>query len=189
MNKKTEGFIGMAGIGGIGSNVVTILVRSGVMNFKIVDFDNVESSNLNRQFYFASQIGKSKVDMLEYNLKKINPDIQIAKENIQITKANVQSIFSDCEIIAEGFDLKENKIMLMEELGAEKSLIVSASGIAGENMKDIKVKKLGEYCYIVGDFCSDNNTYDIFSPKVFCIASIMAAIILKHIKRSQNERK
>ena len=186
MNKRGIS-VGIAGVGGIGSNIAKMLVRSGVMDLKIVDFDHVESSNLNRQFYFTSQINKFKVDMLEHNLRQINPDIQIAKEKIKITKANVKSIFSEYEIVVDGFDLKENKIMLMEELGAEKSLIVSASGIAGENMKDIKVKKLGENCYIVGDYCSDDNTFDIFPPKVFCIASIMAAIILKHIRRSQNE--
>ena len=179
--------VGIAGIGGIGSNVAKILVRSGIMGMKIVDCDHVESSNLNRQFYFTSQLGKPKVDMLKHNLKKINPDFQIAKENIKITKENVKSVFSECEIVVEGFDLKENKIMLMEELGSEKSLIVSASGIAGENMKNVKVKKLGENCYIVGDFCSDDNVFDIFPPKVFCISSIMAGIILKHMKRSDNE--
>lgn len=49
--------IGIAGAGGIGSNVAANLVRSGVTSLKIVDFDRVESSNLNRQFYFSDQIG------------------------------------------------------------------------------------------------------------------------------------
>ncbi|MCK5541980.1 MAG: sulfur carrier protein ThiS adenylyltransferase ThiF [Desulfobacterales bacterium] len=180
MNKK-ETLVGIAGIGGIGSNVGKILIRSGVMNLKIVDFDHVEPSNLNRQFYFADQIGNPKVDMLEYNLKKINSNIQIVKEMVRISKENINSIFSECEIIVEGFDLKENKIMLMEELGDKKSLIVSASGVAGENMKNIRVQKFGENCYVTGDFCSGVNSFDIFPPKVFCIASIMAGIVLKHI--------
>ena len=178
-NKKL--IIGIAGVGGIGSNVGKILVRSGVMNFKIVDFDSIELSNLNRQFYFQDQVGKPKVDMLEKNLKRIDRSINIEKEMVKVSTENVKSLFSDCEIIVEGFDLKENKIMLMEELGGTKSLIVSASGIAGKNMENIKVKKLGQNCYIAGDFCSDNNNFDIFPPKVFCIASIMAGIVLKHI--------
>ena len=62
MNKK-ETLVGIAGIGGIGSNVGKILIRSGVMNLKIVDFDHVEPSNLNRQFYFADQIGNPKVSL------------------------------------------------------------------------------------------------------------------------------
>ena len=51
--------VGIAGVGGIGSNVAMNLVRSGVLHLKIVDFDSVETSNLNRQFYFADQIGRS----------------------------------------------------------------------------------------------------------------------------------
>ena len=180
MNKKRIS-VGIAGIGGIGSNVAKMLVQSGIMNLKIVDFDHVEASNLNRQFYFISQVGKLKVDMLEHNLRKINPNVQIAKEIEKVTKKNVNSLFSECEIVVEGFDLKDNKIMLMEELGGKKSLIVSASGIAGDDMENIRVKKLGGNCYIVGDFCSDNNAFTIFPPKVFCIAARMASIVLRHI--------
>jgi sulfur carrier protein ThiS adenylyltransferase len=56
--------IGIAGVGGIGSNVAVNLVRSGIASLKIVDFDRVEPSNLNRQFYFHDQIGRLKVEAL-----------------------------------------------------------------------------------------------------------------------------
>ncbi|MCK5312510.1 MAG: sulfur carrier protein ThiS adenylyltransferase ThiF [Desulfobacteraceae bacterium] len=175
--------VGIAGIGGIGSNVAKILVHSGVMNLKIIDFDHVEASNLNRQFYFGSQVGRPKVAMLEHNLKMINPDIEIGKEMQKITRKTVHFLLKGCEIIVEGFDLKENKIMLMEELSFKKDLIISASGVAGDDMNGIRVKKAGTNCYVVGDFCSNDNDFDIFPPKVFCIASIMAGIVLKYIKK------
>ena len=47
--------IGIAGTGGIGSNVAMHLVRSGITNLKFGDFDRIEKSNLNRQFYFEEQ--------------------------------------------------------------------------------------------------------------------------------------
>ncbi len=53
--------IGIAGAGGIGSNVAANLVRSGVSCLKIIDFDRIEPSNLNRQFYFQDQVGCLKV--------------------------------------------------------------------------------------------------------------------------------
>jgi len=179
---NTKISVGIAGVGGIGSNVAKILVRSGVKNLKIVDFDTVESSNLNRQFYFLSQIGKPKVDMLEYNLKKIGTKINLRKEKVKISTNNIKSLFSEYKIIVEGFDSKSDKIMLLEELSDNKNLIVSASGIAGSNMNKIRVKKLGQNCYIVGDFRSDSNNSALFPPKIFCIASIMAGIVLRHIK-------
>ena len=47
--------IGIAGVGGIGSNVAMHLVRSGVKNLKFGDFDVIENSNLNRQFYLKNK--------------------------------------------------------------------------------------------------------------------------------------
>jgi molybdopterin/thiamine biosynthesis adenylyltransferase len=57
--------IGIAGAGGIGSNVAVHLVRSGVESIKIADFDRIEKSNLNRQFYFYDQIGMYKSEAVE----------------------------------------------------------------------------------------------------------------------------
>ena len=56
--------IGIAGVGGIGSNVACMLVRSGLPFLKIIDFDVVDEGNLNRQFYFADQVGMQKVTAL-----------------------------------------------------------------------------------------------------------------------------
>ena len=64
--------IGIAGAGGIGSNVAMLLVRAGFTKFTIVDFDYLEQSNLNRQFYFEDQLGKSKVESLKINLERIS---------------------------------------------------------------------------------------------------------------------
>ena len=52
--------VGIAGAGGLGSNVAPALVRSGVGKLIIADYDTVSESNLNRQFYFANQIGRPK---------------------------------------------------------------------------------------------------------------------------------
>ena len=59
--------IGIGGAGGLGSNVAVNLVRSGITDIKIADFDVIEQSNLNRQFYFRDQIGQNKVNALYEN--------------------------------------------------------------------------------------------------------------------------
>ena len=56
--------VGIAGVGGLGSNIAVSLARLGIGNLIIADFDVVEPSNLNRQYYFADQIGMYKVDAL-----------------------------------------------------------------------------------------------------------------------------
>ena len=106
--------IGIAGCGGVGSNIAVHLVRSGVKNFKLVDFDVIDQSNLNRQFYFTDQIGLLKVDALEINLKRISPDINIEKESVRLTSENIQSLFASCEIVVEGFDKAISKAMLLD---------------------------------------------------------------------------
>ena len=170
--------IGILGAGGIGSNVAVNLVRSGITNFKIADFDRVELSNLNRQFYFYDQIGKPKVQGLKENLEKIDPSVEIEIIDKKIEKDNIKELFSDCDILVEAFDKKEYKKLLIEEFYSSNKIIVSASGIAHHNVDDISTKKFGENIYVVGDFKKGIEEYKTYSPKVLIVASIMSNIIM-----------
>ncbi len=175
--------IGIAGIGGIGSNVAVHLVRSGFLSFKIVDFDKVEESNLNRQFYFYDQIGKLKTDALEENLKKINNNIIIEKGNIFLDENNILETFKDCDLIVEGFDQIKNKIMILEIFGNSSKTIVSACGVAGLNIDNIKIKNAGKNILIVGDFETDFRDKKLYSPKIF----IQSFVNLKKVLNRQKK--
>ena len=107
--------IGIAGTGGIGSNVAMHLVRSGITNLKFGDFDRIEKSNLNRQFYFEEQIGKYKSETLKENLTKISQG-NYEVEVIKFEKENMREFFKDCDIVVDGFDKKEYKALLLEEV-------------------------------------------------------------------------
>ena len=73
------------GVGGIGSNVLTGLIYSGVHNFKIIDHDIVTISNLNRQtLYVPKDVGSLKIEQAEERLLCINPEISIKSYNIEI---------------------------------------------------------------------------------------------------------
>lgn len=178
--------IGIAGIGGIGSNVARHLAQARVKEIKIVDFDRVEASNLNRQFYFFSQVGEKKTDSLEKNLKEIFPGMCIEKVEKKIEPKDARVLFSDCSIVVEGFDKKNLKKMIIEELSGTDQFVVSVSGIAGENMDGVTTIKLGN-CHIVGDFISDQDEFALFPPKIAMVASIMAGIVLRHAKDKINE--
>ena len=170
--------IGILGAGGIGSNVALNLVRSGVSNLKIADFDRIEPSNLNRQFYFHDQIGRSKVEMLRENLKRIAPDLEMEIIDTKIEKNNVKELFDDCDILVEAFDKKEYKKLLIEEFHSSNKLIVSASGIAHHDIDNILTKKFGKKIYVVGDFKNGIEEYKTYSPKVLIVASMMANIVM-----------
>lgn len=170
--------IAIAGVGGIGSNVAVNLIRSGIDELIIVDFDKIENSNLNRQFYFYDQIGMKKVDALEENLKRINPKINIIKNHIKLNENNINNILGEADIIVEGFDVAEYKKIIIETFASTGKLMVSASGIAGYDTDKINIRKIGN-CYIVGDFTSDFHKHKLFAHKVQVVASIMSGILLE----------
>lgn len=171
--------IGIAGVGGIGSNVAVNLVRAGITTLTIVDFDRVEASNLNRQFYFSDQIGKHKVEMLKENLQRINPEVEIIATAEHVTADNIDSLFKGCDTIVEGFDRPADKKMVLECLCTSKSLLVSASGIAGRDLGGIQTRIMGN-CHIVGDFSTDCMQAALYSHKVLAVAATMTEIILNH---------
>lgn len=169
--------VGIAGVGGIGSNAAVQLARSGVKHFRLVDFDRVERSNLNRQFYFHDQIGSYKVDALEQNLLRIVPGLFIEKAVLKLDVDNMAATFSDCDAVIEGFDGKAEKKLLLENLTSLVKVIVSASGVAGSNLSTIEVRRMGS-CTIIGDFYTDAADIDCYSPKVAVVAAMMADVLL-----------
>lgn len=171
--------IGIAGCGGIGSNVALHLVRTGVDYLKFGDFDKIEESNLNRQFFFKKQIGLYKSKTLAENLSAINPDGNFEYKVIKFDRSNIKEFFADCDIVVEAFDKKENKAMLIEELIPEGKIIISASGIGNWNTNSITTKQLGKNLFIVGDFETDTDNNKTYSHKVGAVAAIMAGIVLE----------
>ena len=168
--------IGIAGVGGIGSNVAVNLVRSGIEALKIIDFDRVERSNLNRQFYFHDQIGRLKVEALRENLQRIRPDLRVEAIAQRIDNLNCQALFADCNLIVEGFDRQADKKMLVEQARREQ-IVVAACGIAGCALNTIREQQLGN-CFIIGDFVSDCAHAPLCAHKVLTVANHMTARIL-----------
>lgn len=173
--------IGIAGTGGIGSNVAMHLVRSGVKNLKFGDFDKIESSNLNRQFYFKEQIGKYKSETLKENLTKISQG-NYESEVIKFEKNNLKEFFKECCIVVDGFDKKEYKALLLEEVFDGKKILIMVSGIGGLDTENIQIIKKMKNLYIVGDMRSDISQYKTYSHKVNIVASKVAEIILKELE-------
>lgn len=79
----------LIGVGGVGGAVAHMLVRAGIQNLTIMDFDKVSDSNINRQFVaYQSTIGKFKVDVLSTQLKDINPMINLTVLNQKFDSTN-----------------------------------------------------------------------------------------------------
>jgi len=171
--------IGIAGAGGIGSNVAVQLVRAGLKCFlKIVDFDRIEASNLNRQFYFADQVGQEKATALVENLKRIDPAADLQGLVLRLTDRNLAPTFEDVDIVVEGFDGAADKKILLETFAGSPKMVVAASGVAGLDLASVTVRTMGN-CHIVGDFTTEAGSNNLYAPKVIMVAAVMSQMILR----------
>lgn len=174
--------VGIAGAGGLGSNCANNLVRSGFKSLKIVDFDVVEPSNLDRQFFFSDQLGHPKVLALKENLMRINPDVRIEAIEQRVDKHNAREIFYDCDAVVEAFDRVECKTMMVEIFSSSGKFFVCASGLAGwGNSDEIRIRRMHDKFFIVGDFVTEvTDGVPPISPKVNIAAAKQADLILSY---------
>ena len=182
--KLKKAKICILGLGGLGSNVAILLARSGIAYLKLVDFDIVEASNLNRQQYRISHIGMKKTEAIKTIIKEINPFVEVETLDIKVNRENILSVVGDVEIVVEAFDVAETKAMAIEELliNGDK-ILVSASGMAGiGSANEIITRKIRDNFYLVGDNYSDYEEYSgIMSTRVMLCATHQANIVLRII--------
>ena len=93
------------GTGGLGAPLAMYLAAAGVGTIGLVDFDTVDSSNLQRQIiHSTATVGKLKVDSAEIMLKGLNPHLNVVKHNTMLTSVNALEILKDYDVIADGTD-------------------------------------------------------------------------------------
>ena len=178
------------GLGGLGSNVAVLLARAGIGHLKLVDFDIVEASNLNRQQYRISHIGMKKTEAIKTIIKEINPFVEIDTLDIKVDRENIYSIVGDIEIVVEAFDVAETKAMAIEELLINKNkIVVSASGMSGlGSANEIITRKVRNNFYLIGDNYSDYEEYlGIMSTRVMLCAAHQANMVLRIILGEKGE--
>lgn len=175
--------IGIAGAGGLGSNCAMHLVRAGVRHLVIADFDTVSEANMNRQFFFRDQIGRKKVEALEDNLRRIEPELKLDMRDIKLDKSNTKQTFSGCDIIVEALDVAKEKSMLLHALLPLGKPIIAASGIAGwGNSLDVSLRRIGKNLVLIGDTTSDiASGLAPQSPRVGIAAAMQANAVIATI--------
>lgn len=184
-DKLRDSHVVIFGAGGLGSNLATMLARVGVGRLTIIDFDEVEYSNLNRQYYFLTDIGKKKVYAIKEHIENINPSVKVDVINSDVTEENIEDIFSrimDGSVICECFDKSDAKMMIFEKVmelnsSDENELkLVMGSGMAGVgNSNEMRVVKFGEDVYICGDQKTEAGIeHGVMAPRVVLCAALQA---------------
>ncbi|MCK4414389.1 MAG: sulfur carrier protein ThiS adenylyltransferase ThiF [Candidatus Eisenbacteria sp.] len=172
--------VGIAGLGGLGSNVAVALTRAGVGTLILADDDHVALPDLNRQYYFQTDVGRHKVEALSAHLRAINPDLRIVSHLVRLTPETITGSFAAAELLIEAFDQAESKQWLIETWcrSYPRRPIVCASGLAGYGKTDqLRVRSAGRL-YLCGDEESDQHL-GLCSARVAIVANMQANVAIE----------
>ena len=111
--KISSGSVVSVGAGGVKSPLLYYLAAAGVGKIKIIDFDRVELSNLNRQIlYTTNDIGRYKAEVAAEKLRMLNPDITIKFCTERVTNENIDSMLGNFDVLLEGGDGPDQRLMV-----------------------------------------------------------------------------
>lgn len=129
------------GIGGVGGHVVDALARSGISHITIVDKDDVEETNINRQLVASyNTIGKAKVDVMKEHILSINPNAEVhAIKKFYLPENSKEFDFSKYDYIVDCVDNMSAKISIICEAKLVGTPVISALG-AGNKLDPIKLE-------------------------------------------------
>lgn len=172
--------VGIAGAGGLGSNVAMMLARSGVASLVILDHDVVDASNLNRQHYWPDQLGHAKVDALARHIHALDDSIRLEVLKNRLCPDTVATLVRRAPLWVEAFDEAATKKMFVEKALLAGAKVVSASGVAGIGGAPMLKRSTGNLV-TVGDFATATDTHPPLAPRVMQAAAMMADSVLEFI--------
>ncbi|MCR8746546.1 tRNA threonylcarbamoyladenosine dehydratase [Romboutsia lituseburensis] len=122
------------GVGGVGSFAAEAIARAGVGNLTIVDFDDVDITNINRQLpALHSTVGKYKVEVMKERILDINPDINIkAIRNVYNKDTSEEILCEDYDYVVDAIDMVSSKIHLIETCKSKGLEIISSMGMGNK---------------------------------------------------------
>lgn len=151
LNKLKNSHVIIFGIGGVGGFVTEALVRAGIGEISIVDFDRVDITNLNRQIIaLQSSVGKLKTEVMKERILNINPEVIVHEYPIKFSKDNLDIFFKDKKYtyIVDAIDLvtckldlisyaKENSIPIISSMGTGNKLNPTMLEVADINKTSV----------------------------------------------------
>jgi len=131
--KLTESHVVICGLGAVGSYAAEALARAGVGNLRLVDFDTIDETNINRQLYaLHSTVNSSKISVAEKRIRDINPECHLDLRQVFINEDTVHDILEKpAEILIDAIDSVSSKIHLIKHAVRKNLHVVSCMGAAG----------------------------------------------------------
>lgn len=116
------------GAGGLGSPLILYLAAAGVGTLGVVDDDEVSLSNLQRQvLYGSNDVGASKTATTKEAINKLNPDVNLICHNTRINAENAERLVADYDLVADGCDNFETRLVVSDACVAMKKTYVSGA--------------------------------------------------------------
>lgn len=179
------------GLGGLGSPVAMYLAAAGVGELTLVDHDQVELSNLQRQIiHRTDNIGQDKVESAKQNLLNLNPDIKINCINHKLDDIQLNELVSRVSVVVDATDNFDIRFAINKACVTNKKPLVSGAAIRMEGQVSVfDMRKDDSPCYhclyqedgSVAETCSENG---VMAPMVGIIGSIQAMEAIKIISNT-----
>lgn len=134
LNKST---VLVAGCGALGSMAAMQLAASGVGYLRLVDFDTIDLSNLQRQLFFKTdETGRPKASTLAERIRELNPEVRVEVIGEMLNKDNVRQLIAGCDFVVEATD-NASSMMLIDSVCNEvgvRCVLAGVSGFTGQVM-------------------------------------------------------
>ena len=177
--------VAVCGLGGLGSNIAVALARAGVGRLILIDFDRVDITNLHRQQYKITQLGRYKTEALSESLAGIAPYTVLQTHTVRIDESNAAELLKDADIVCEAFDDAGCKAMLTDIVldRMPEKYLVAASGMAGLGSPNaIRTRRITDRFYLSGDGVSDAaDGIGLVSARVMLCAAHQAQTVIRII--------
>jgi len=143
----TDRHVGIFGVGGVGSIAAEALVRAGLKEITLIDYDRICITNINRQIQATYEtIGEIKVEALKKRLLSINPDCIVHAIPERLDESSIDELVNEAyDYIIDAIDTISAKIMLVKAANALKIPMISSMGAGNKlNPMDFKVSDLSK---------------------------------------------
>ncbi len=175
----------IVGLGGLGSPVAMYLAASGVGELVLLDFDEVDITNLQRQIIHTTErIGTKKVESARQALLALNPGCGITTIDRMLEPEEMAEQIADVDLVIDGTDNFPTRFAINSACVASRTPLVSGAAIRMEGQVSVFTGQPGDPCYRclygsgseVNETCSENG---VLAPVVGIIGSVQATEAIK----------
>ncbi len=176
----SNSFIIVVGVGGVGSHVVMSLLRSGIKKIRVIDYDTISLSSINRHaFALRNDVGKLKTRLIKEYSKKLNPDIIIEEIEDAFLEENFDNYIKkgNPNYVIDCIDDLKSKIDLIHYCTINKIKLISSMGAAGKT--DVTLLRYSQFNLLQGDTMARRLRYQYKKkypnenlPEMLCVYSL-----------------